>query len=503
MRAQPRATRYQRYFATGSLPISGALGQYSSGSHLSRLTSCGGLPHTGCVLTLMPVHVVKRGLDIPLAGVPDQTVTEARPVSHLAVLLRDYHDLKARVAVEPGDSVRLGQPLFVHRAHPEMRFVAPGSGRVEAVHRGDKRALLSVVVALEGDEPSVDFENFSPSASSDAAQARALLLESGLWTAFRTRPFTRVPLPDSVPHSIFVTAMDTHPLAPDLDVVLQGREEEFALGVSVLSLLTEGPVFVCRRAGSSMGSAIRPNPRIRIKEFAGKHPAGTVGFHIHTLDPVNREKTVWHIGAQDVVRIGQLFATGRLDTSLVIALGGPQVTSPRLLRTRLGASTTELVDGELQGGDARVISGSVLSGDVAQDDVTGFLGRYHQQVTVVAEGGGREFLGWMAPGANAFSVTPAFLSSLMPRRPVNLDTSLRGSRRAMVPIGAYERVMPMDILPTHLLRALTVGDVEWAEELGALELDEEDLALCSFVCPGKYEHGAALRRVLTDMGAEQ
>ena len=451
----------------------------------------------------MPVHQAKKGLDIPLSGVPKQVISEAPPVSRVALLSRDYNDLKVRVLVDAGDTVRLGQPLLEHRLHPSIRFVSPGSGRVEAVNRGDKRALLSVVVALEGEgAPPVVFSSYSPTAANRADSARALLLESGLWTALRTRPYSRVPAPDAKPHSLFVTATDTQPHAPDMDVVLRGREEDFGRGLSILKLLTEGPLYVCRRPGSSLGDAISTTDGVRVEEFTGSHPAGTVGYHIHVLDPVNREKTVWHIGAQDVARVGHLFATGRLDATQVIALGGPQVQSPRLLRTRLGASTTELVHRELRGGNSRVISGSVLTGDAAHDVALAFLGRFHQQLSVVAEGGAREFLGWMSPGVNAFSVMPAFLSALLPNKRFALDTSLRGSRRAMVPIGAYERDMPMDLMPTHLLRALTVGDVEWAEELGVLELDEEDVALCSFVCPGKYEHGAALRRVLTDIGAE-
>ncbi len=450
----------------------------------------------------MTVHRVTKGLDIPISGTPEQVVQDARPVSTVALLARDYIGVKARLLVEPGDRVRTGQPLFEHRAYPDIRFVSPGDGVVEAVHRGEKRALQSVVVAIQPSGDPHVFSAYGPNAGASRDAARALLLESGLWTAFRTRPFSRVPAPDSIPHSVFVTAMDSQPLAPDVDVLMRGREDDFARGLAVLTQLTDGPVYVCRRPGSTLGGAAGANPRIRVAEFAGKHPSGTVGYHIHVLDPVHREKTVWHAGAQDVARIGHLFATGRLDTTQVIALGGPQVTRPRLLRTRLGASTGELTTDELREGDARVVSGSILTGDRADDAVHGFLGRFHQQISVLAEGGAREFLGWLAPGAGAFSVFPAFLSSLLPRRQFPLDTSLHGSRRAMVPIGAYERVMPMDIMPTHLLRALTVGDLEWAEELGVLELDEEDLALCAFVCPGKYEHGAALRRALTAIAAE-
>lgn len=451
----------------------------------------------------MAVHRVTQGLDIPISGVPEQVVTEAPPVSRVAVLVRDFDDLKSRVLVEPGDRVQLGQPLLEHRVHADIRLVSPGSGRVEAVNRGNKRALQSVVISLDdATEGAVAFATYAPGADDARASTKALLLESGLWTAFRTRPFSRIPSPDSTPHSIFVTALDTQPLAPDVDVVLRGREEAFARGLSVLKQLTDGPVFVCRRPGAALGGTPGTIPGVRVEEFTGKHPAGTVGYHIHVLDPVHREKTVWHMGAQDVARVGHLFATGTLDTTLVIALGGPQVERPRLLQTRLGASTVELTAGELREGVSRVVSGSVLTGDRADDTVHGFLGRFHQQISVLAEGGRREFLGWMAPGAGAFSSFPAFLSSVMPRKQFALDTGMHGSRRAMVPIGAYERVMPLDIMPTHLLRALTVGDLEWAEELGVLELDEEDLALCAFVCPGKYEHGEALRRALSAIAAE-
>lgn len=464
----------------------------------------------------MPVHTVSKGLDIPLSGVPEQIIHNAKPVTRVAIVVRDFVGLKARVLVEPGDTVLLGQPILEHRSYADVRFTSPGSGRVEAVHRGAKRALLSVVIALDSEsQDAVTFASYDATlndgtSGNASANAQALLLESGLWTAFRTRPFSHVPAPDTTPSAIFVTATDTNPLAPNMDVVMAGRDADIARGMHVLTLMTDGPVYLCRAKGSNIGSSATGssgnNSRITIEEFGGVHPAGTVGYHIHVLDPVHRNKTVWHIGIQDVARIGHLFATGQLDVTHIVALGGPLVTTPRLLRTRLGASVPEVLAGEInESGNttARCISGSVLTGDRADDDTQGFLGRFHQQISVLAEGGTREFLGWIAPGAKSFSVLPAFLSALLPSRLFNLDTSMFGSRRAMVPIGAYERVMPMDIMPTHLLRALTVGDLGWAEELGVLELDEEDVALCTFVCPGKYEHGAALRRTLTQLAAEQ
>lgn len=443
---------------------------------------------------------VGKGLDLPITGVPEQVVEPARIVPTVGLVTRSFVGLKPRALVAEGDRVQLGQPILEHRRLPQVRFTAPGAGRVRAIHRGERRHILSVVVDLdEASGTQVSFASYRPGAQDSADGVRALLLESGLWTALRTRPFGHIPAPDTTPHAIFVTAVDTHPLAPRLDVALRGRERDFDLGLTALGRLTAGPLYVCRAPGSTLGDG---NPRATVAEFSGKHPAGTVGFHIHSLDPVHRKKTVWHLGAQDVARVGHLFATGELDVSVVVALGGPLVKRPRLLRTRLGAPVAALTDGELAAGDARVVSGSVLHGDGCGDERETFLGRYHQQVSVLEEGRRREFLGWLAPGTNAFSVLPTFLSALSPKKRFAFHTNLRGGRRAMVPIGAYERVMPMDLMPTHLLRAVAVGDLEWAEELGALELEEEDVALCSFVCPGKNDYGPALRRVLESIHQE-
>lgn len=454
----------------------------------------------------MAVHKVKKGLDLPISGAPEQAVHEAPAVTRVALVARDYVGMKPKMLVQPGDKVLKGQPLFEHRKKPGVLFVAPAAGTVEAVHRGEKRALLSVVLELASrPDEAVRFASYSADAGSSRERAQALLVESGLWTALRVRPYSEVPALDSTPHSIFVTAIDTHPLAPRPEVALAGRMQEFQRGLAVLKLFTNGPVYLCR----APGSGIEPGASgARVEEFTGKHPAGTVGYHIHVLDPVHREKQVWHIGYQDVARIGHLFATGELDASVVVSLAGPLVSQPRLVRTRLGASTTDLVAGQLNTGrlngqaKARVISGSVLHGDKAEGEQLGYLGRFHNQVSVIADTHEREFLGWLSPGADKFSVIPTFLSAFLPKKTFDFNTQTHGSRRAMVPIGLYERVMPMDLMPTHLLRALTLGDVEWAEELGALELDEEDLALCTFVCPGKYDYGPALRRTLTALQKE-
>nr|WP_286948525.1 Na(+)-translocating NADH-quinone reductase subunit A [Pseudomonas sp. UBA6718] len=432
---------------------------------------------------------IKRGLDLPLAGAPEQRIEPARAVRSVAVLGCDYHGMKPTMAVQVGDRVKLGQVLFSDKKNPGVHFTAPGAGVVSAIHRGEQRVLQSVVIDLEGDD-AVEFARY------DAAQLPALdpqavrdnLQQSGLWTALRTRPFSKVPAVDAMPSSIFVTAIDTHPLAADPAVVIGERPADFANGLAVLARL--GKVHLCKASGVGLSGEVQAN--VQPHEFAGPHPAGLAGTHIHFIDPVSAGKSVWQIGYQDVIAIGALFSRGQLDVTRVVALGGPVVDKPRLLRTRLGASLEELTAGELQAGSNRVISGSVLGGRTSRGAFA-FLGRYHVQVSCLHEGRERELLHYLRAGVNKHSVLNIFVSKLMGGRKLAMDTSTNGSPRAMVPVGNYEAVMPLDILPTQLLRYLIVGDTEMAQKLGCLELDEEDLALCTYVCAGKYEYGPILR----------
>ncbi len=453
----------------------------------------------------MVVHRCKKGLDLPVAGVPDPSRSDPKRVTRVALLGADYVGAKPRPRVQEGDHVRRGDLIVEDAKNPGVLFVAPGGGRIAQVHRGAKRALQSVVIELDDDEADAPdskrkFDTFADGAADrDTDSVRALLIESGLWTTLRTRPYSRVPLPEARPRSIFVTATDTNPLAVDPAVALEGREEDLVRGLAVLKKLTDGPVRLCRAAGA----AIEPGDSgATVEEFGGPHPSGTVGYHIHVLDPVYRGKEVWHVSYADVVRIGRTFATGVLDVDRVVALGGPVVKTPRLLKTRVGACIDELVEGELDGDDLRVISGSVLSGRRARGEVHGYLGAYHLQISALAEGRERELLGWLRPGLNKFSALPVFVSRLMGSKRFAFTTTTNGSRRAMVPIGAYERVVPMDLMPTHLLRALCIKDLEWAEELGVLELDEEDVSLCTFVDPGKTDFAVYLREVLDQIHAE-
>jgi len=317
--------------------------------------------------------------------------------------------------------------------------------------------------------------------------------------ALRQRPFGYVADPEIVPHSIFVTALDSSPLAPDLAVVLQGWEREFAYGLRILLQLIEGRVFVCQAPGVDLPRI--ENDRLIVAEFSGPHPAGLPGTHIHFLDPVSRQQAVWQINAEEVAAIGHLFNTGRLLTERTIALSGPGLIRPRLVRTRLGAQVPDLVTDELHPGLNRVIAGSVLNGHAAVDEIR-FLGRFQRQITVLAEDKQRRLFGWLALGRHEHSLKRVVLSRFLPRRQLALKTSTHGSARAIIPVGSYEKVMPLDILPTFLLRALAMSDLEEAEKLGALELLEEDLALCTYVCPAKIDHGQNLRQVLAAIAKE-
>ncbi len=443
---------------------------------------------------------VKKGLNLPLTGEPQQTIHDGEPIKSVALLGRDYIGLKPSMLVQEGDRIKVGQSLFTDKKTPGVNYTSPASGVVEAINRGAKRVLRSVVIRLEGDDETVfqDITSQDPSTLS-RAQVKEGLLTSGLWTAFRTRPYSKVPSPDSAPHSIFVTAMDTNPLAAKADPIIHEYQTDFLNGLTLLQTLTVGKVFVCH----SPGSKIPTNgiPQISLVEFAGPHPAGLVGTHIHFLDPVSSEKTVWSLHYQDVIAIGKLFSTGRLWNERIIALGGPLVANPRLIRTRVGANTDDLLEGEVSEEQQRVVSGSVLSGHAAMGWES-FIGRYHTQVSVFAEGGDRELLGWIMPGVKKYSMNRMFVSSFFRNQKFPLNTLQQGGPRAIVPIGVYEKVMPLDILPTPLLKALAVRDTDMAQALGCLELDEEDLALCSFVCPSKYDFGGYLRDNLQQIEEE-
>lgn len=437
---------------------------------------------------------------MPISGIPDQQISPCPMPRHVALLGDDYVGMRPTMLVQEGDSVIKGQPLFEDKKNPGVFFTAPASGTVVAINRGERRVLQSVVIRIEG-EGEREFTRHDATAlatlTREAVQSQ--LLESGLWTAFRTRPFSKTPVPGTVPAAIFVTAMDTNPLCADPQPLILAQRQAFDAGLTLLTRLTEGKVHVCQASGGKLGG--HPQGQVTFNTFAGPHPAGLVGTHIHFLEAVSLTKQVWHLNYQDVIAIGKLFTTGHLCTERVIALGGPQMRNPRLVRTCLGADINELLVDETLEGENRHISGSVLSGRHAVG-VQAYLGRFHLQVSVVKEGREKELFGWVMPGKEKFSITRTTLGHFLRNKLFNFSTDTNGGERAMVPIGNYERVMPLDILPTVLLRDLLAGDTDGAQALGCLELDEEDLALCTYVCPGKYEYGPVLREVLTRIEQE-
>lgn len=440
-----------------------------------------------------------KGLDIPITGSPKQQISSGPTVRAVAVLGEDFQGMKPSMLVQVGDKVSKGQVLFEDKKTPGVLFTAPASGVVREINRGDKRVFQSVVINIQGTD-KVNFKNFHKKAigSYSEQETRNLLIESGAWTFLRTRPFSKTPAIDSKPSSIFINAMDTNPLAADPEVVLSEHMDDFKSGVEVLSRL--GKVFVVTASKTAVD--VKNISGVKHEQFAGPHPAGNVGTHIHYLDPVSALKTVWQVNYQDAIAIGHLFKNGEVLSEKVISVGGPEAKNPRLVRTLRGASIADLTQDEAKSlSQVRFISGSILGGRTATG-TSNYLGQFHLQVSLIKEGHHREFLGWQSPGFNKYSLKNVFLAKLMLGKKFAFDTNTNGSHRAIVPIGAYEAVMPLDILPTQLLRYLLAQRPDMAASLGALELDEEDLALCTFVDPCKNEYGPVLRQNLDTIEKE-
>ena len=441
---------------------------------------------------------LKRGLDIPILGIPEQKIYDGNNPETLAVLGPDYNGLKPKMLVNVGDKVVRGTPLFCHKDNPDVLYVSPCKGHVESINRGEKRTLLSVVISVDSlTHKGMNIVKLNSQIDDNTEFVRKCLYESGLWTSFLTRPYSKVPQAGSVPTSIFITAMDTEPLCPDADLIINQDLKAFEEGVKKISTLTEGEIFICKKNDSNINLK-----NFKTYNFDGPHPAGLAGTHIHFLDPPNGNKMVWSVSYQDVIAIGKLFLSGHIDIEKTISLAGPLAKNPRLVKTVMGASLFDLLKGEFINNTAcRVISGSVLSGFHADGHLS-FLGRYSRQVTLIEEDKEKLLLGWINPQPNKYSVMPVLASAFGFFKLFNLTSNLNGGRRAMVPTGVFETLMPQDYLPTQLLRSPIVMDTDVAQSLGTLELDEEDLALCTFACPAKYEYGSALRDSLVKIEKE-
>jgi Na+-transporting NADH:ubiquinone oxidoreductase subunit A len=436
---------------------------------------------------------LKKGLDIRISGVAEKILSAEVQSALYGVKPVDFPGLTPKLNVKPGDKVLAGTPLFHDKIRPEIIFASPVSGEVLSIVRGDRRRLLEIVVEKNGDE-FIDFGKSDPAVLSRDKIKEALLI-SGLWPALRQRPYNIVAHPSDVPKSIFISGFDTAPLAPEYNFIMDNSSEIlFRSGISTLKKLTEGNINLVLNGKGDSSEFLKNSVDVKISYFSGPHPAGNVGVHIHHLDPINKGEIVWFVNLQDVIAIGRLFEEGIYKHERIIALTGSEVLHPQYYKVRSGLSISALVNDNVKTGNLRYISGNVLSGSGIKPD--GYLGYYDSQVTVIPEGDYYEFFGWMMPGINKFSFSKTFASSLIPRKSYSLDTNLHGGERAFVMTGQYEKVVPMDIYPMQLLKAILAEDIDLMENLGIYEIAEEDFALCEFICPSKIEIQSIVRNGL-------
>ncbi len=427
---------------------------------------------------------LRKGLNIKLAGKAEKILLPEVAVTRYGVRFADFPGLVARLEVQEGDRVMAGSVLFHDKAFPEIKFVSPVSGVVKEIIRGEKRALIEVVIEQQGNE-RIDFGPADPLGIT-REQVTEKLLKSGLWPVLRQRPYHIVARPGTVPRDIFISAFDTAPLAPDLDFAMANvHGGHLQAGINALTRLTDGKIHISQDAEGSRVAELKNLKNVEFHRFSGPHPAGNVGVQIHHIAPVSKGEVVWTLDLQDVVAIGKLFGTGFHDREKVIALAGPGAQHRKYHRIRPGASVSGVLKGNLGEGNLRIISGNVLTGKKISPD--GSFGFYDNMVTVIPEGDYHEFFGWAAPGLKKFSYWRTFLSKLVPGREYELDTNLHGGHRAFVVTGHYENVLPMDIYPVHLLKAIMAGDIELMENLGIYEVAEEDFALCEYIDPSKTE----------------
>ena len=446
---------------------------------------------------------IKKGLNIPIHGSPAEDITDTKKSRSVGILGKDYIGLKPTMLVEEGEKVKLGQPLLEDKKNPGVIITSPAGGTIESINRGERRSLQSIVIEVDSQEEAVQFPSFTLEDISSITSniIRDQLISSGLWTSFRTRPYSKIPPINSSPSNIFISALDTEPLSPNPEILINMFNEDFGFGLLILKKLTTSPIHLSVSENSSLD--IDSDDQLKKHIFSGPHPAGLVGTQMHFISPASLSNVNWTIGYQDIISIGRLFKTGLLSTERIITLAGPQVNQPRYISTRLGACTDEITAGELTQRENRIISGSVISGREAVGAYA-YLGRYHNQISVISEPNSkdREFMNWLTPGPRKFSKIPLFLSSLFPKKLFKFKALMNGSDRPIVPIGVYEEVLPLNFLPAMLLRNIVLIDTEKIQSLGGLELDEEDLSLCSYVCPGKYDFGSLLRAGLNKIEVE-
>ncbi|MDR2927389.1 MAG: Na(+)-translocating NADH-quinone reductase subunit A [Cytophagaceae bacterium] len=430
----------------------------------------------------------KKGLNIPISGKAEKTFGECRLPDLFAIKPTDFHGLTPKMAVKESDPVKAGTTLFFDKIHPEIKFVSPVSGTVKLINRGERRRLLEVIVESDGKDDCETIE--IPDASAlDREKTINILLESGAWTYLKQRPYDIIANPDDMPKAIFVSGFDTSPLAPDVDFVLTGMDRALHAGIGALMKLC--PVHVALQHGAP-AKICTNHMHVNHHYFAGQHPAGNVGVQIHHILPIAKGEKVWTVTPQEVVSIGNLFLTGKLDFSRIMVIAGPSVEKPMYVRYKLGASISELVKNNVKEGHIRYISGNILTGQ--QIEPNGFVGFHDTLVTVIPEGDKQEFFGWATPGFGKFSTSRSFFSPLCKKRQYPLNANMHGGQRAIVVSGEYDKVMPMDILTEYLIKAILAEDIDKMEQLGIYEVVEEDIALCEFVCSSKLQLQSILRK---------
>jgi Na+-transporting NADH:ubiquinone oxidoreductase subunit A len=430
---------------------------------------------------------IKKGLNIKLKGNAELSVSEANATMY-GIRPTDFHGLTPKLCVKDDDIVKAGTVLFYDKNHPEVKFTSPVSGKVVTVNRGERRRILEVEIESDG---KFDSENFSAGGAplSSRETIKQLLLDSGLWPFIIQRPFGIIAKPADTPRDIFISGFDSAPLAPDYDFALGNDLSAFQAGIDALAKLTDGKVYLGVRSGSKLAQV----KTAEVNFFDGPHPAGNVGVQIHHIKPINKGDVVWTVNPQAVVFIGRLFTEGKLNLSKLVALTGSEVKAPKYVKTVVGAKVSSIVSGKTAGEcKERIISGNVLTGVTSELD--DYLGFYHNQITVIPEGDNYEFLGWAMPRFNKFSFSRAYFSWLTPGKTYRADANLNGEERAYVMTGQYEKVLPMDVLPVHLIKSIMADDIDKMELLGIYEVIEEDLALCEYVCTSKIEVQYILRK---------
>lgn len=434
----------------------------------------------------MPKKItIKRGLDIPLKGL---AVNQCKQVASILFSIKptDFTGIVPKLLVKVEDEVLVGTPLFYAKSNELIKFVSPVSGTVVDVKRGEKRVIQEVTI--RSNERFVQKKTLHPTTESKVSIIESML-EAGLWPMIRQRPYHIIANPLDSPKAIFISGFDSAPLAPDYDYLAKDKLPQIQAGIDVLKNLTDGFVYLSLRNSDSPLNAIK---NVEINYFNGPHPAGNVGTQIHHIDPINKGEVVWTLNLLDLVIIGNYFHNKELDFSKTIALTGPSVKNPQYYQVTMGQSIQELISENISVENPRFISGNVLTGSKVES--VGHLGYYDHQLTVIPEGDYYEFMGWIAPGFDKFSLSRTFFSWLTPGRKYTLDSNYHGELRNFVVTGQYEKVFPWDILPVQLLKSIIAGDIEQMENLGIYEVAEEDFALCEYVCTSKIESQQLVRQ---------